>query len=57
MKRAFKLRDQRNDMLESYAGKVEKKIGGRMAARWAQTEAALHSLVDISLASELPLVQ
>jgi hypothetical protein len=57
MKRAFKLRDERNDLLEKYAGKVEKAIGGRAAARWAQTEAALHSLIDIALASELPLVE
>jgi hypothetical protein len=57
MKRAFKLREKRSDLLAGYAGKVNKAVGGRVAARWSQIEIALHSLVDIALASELPLVQ
>ncbi len=57
MKQAFKLRNKRNDLLEKYAGKVTKEIGGRAAARWAQLESALHSMLDLGLASELPLIR
>jgi hypothetical protein len=57
MKRAFKLHDQRMDLLEQYAGKVEKSLGGRVAARWAQVENALLALVDVQVASELPLLK
>ena len=57
MKRAFKLHDKRMDLLQQYAGKVDKALGGRIAGRWAQVENALLALVDVQVAAELPLLQ
>ena len=55
--RAFKLQDGRNKTLKKYVGKMGKTVDMKTAARWAQVEQALYSLVDLQVAAELPLLQ
>jgi len=55
--RAFKLQDGRNKTLKKYVGKMGKTVDMKTAARWAQVEQALNSLVDLQVAAELPLLQ
>ena len=55
--RAFKLQEQRGALVKKYYGKASKVITPKLAARWAQVESALNSLIDLQVASELPLMK
>ena len=57
LKRGFKVREGRVKLLKKYAGKVEKALGSKVAARWAQVETALQAAVDLQMASDLPLMK
>ena len=57
LKRGFKIREGRTKLLKSYSGKVDKALNSRIAARWAQTEVAIQSAIDLQMASELPLIK
>jgi hypothetical protein len=54
---AFKLNEQRTGLLKKYHGKVGKVLPPTLAARWIQVESALNALVDLQVASELPLMK
>jgi len=56
MNQAFKFQDDRSALLKKYAGKVSKSVSPLVAARFAQTEAFVQSLVDVQIRGEIPLV-
>jgi hypothetical protein len=55
--KAFSLNEQRTKLVKKYFGKVEKATSTKLAARWAQCEMALNSIVDAQVATELPLIK
>jgi hypothetical protein len=54
---AFKLNGDRLNLMKKYYGKVEKVLQPKLAARWAQVENAMNALIDVQIASELPLMK
>ena len=54
--RAFKLESTRLSVLKKYTDKVAKDVSPRVAARFAQVEAVVNSLIDLKLRAETPLV-
>ena len=56
MDRAFKLETTRLSVLKKYSDKVAKDVSPRVAARFAQVEAVVNSLIDLKLRAETPLV-
>jgi hypothetical protein len=57
VKNAFSLNEQRTKLLKKYHGKVEKATSPKLAARWAQCEMAINSMIDAQVAGELPLLK
>ena len=55
MKTAFKLEDERNDLVKKYTGKISKAVSPRVAARFAQCEKFIQSLTDVAIRGEIPL--
>ena len=55
--RAFKLDSQRAALLKKYTGKISKEVAPVTAARFAQCESLIYSLVDVKVRSELPLMK
>jgi hypothetical protein len=53
--RSFKLESSRMNLLKKYTGKVSKEVSPMVAARFAQTEAFVNSLVDLKIRAETPL--
>lgn len=56
MDRAFKIETTRLSVLKKYSDKVAKEVSPRVAARFAQVEAVVNSLIDLKLRAETPLV-
>jgi hypothetical protein len=56
MKDAMKLRGQRMDLRNKYYKKMKKEVGAILAARFAQIDGVIQNIVDLQIASELPLV-
>ena len=56
MDRAFKIETTRLSVLKKYSDKVAKDVSPRVAARFAQVEAVVNSLIDLKLRAETPLV-
>jgi len=56
MDRAFKIENARLVVLKKYADKVSKTVNPMVAARFAQCEAIVNSLIDLKLRAETPLV-
>ncbi len=56
-KRSFKIQDQRLKLRKSYWKKVNKELGGIIAARFVQVDGQLSNLVQLQISSEVPLVQ
>ena len=54
--RAFKLESERLAVLKKYTDKVSKAVSPNVAARSAQVEAIVNSLIDLKLRAETPLV-
>jgi hypothetical protein len=54
--RAFKVEDDRLKVLKKYTDKVAKEVSPMVAARFAQIEALVNSLVDLQLRADTPLV-
>jgi len=54
--RAFKLESARLTVLKKYTDKVTKTVSPRVAARFAQVEAVVNSLIDLKLRAQTPLV-
>jgi len=57
MDRSFKLEEDRLDLLKSYYGKVAKALSSVEAARFAQAEHQIQMLLDVQIASQVPLIQ
>jgi hypothetical protein len=55
-KRALDLEARRVDLRKKYYRRVEKALSPRIAARFLQIEGALGHVVDLQIASQLPLV-
>jgi hypothetical protein len=54
--RAFKLESERLSLLKKYTDKIAKTVSPMVAARFAQVEAVVNSIVDLQIRSELPLM-
>lgn len=50
------LEEQRNQLKKTYYDKMRKQLGGVMAARWLQVENQLLMVIDLQIASSLPIV-
>ncbi len=57
LKRGFSVREGRTKLLKTYAGKVEKALSPKVAARWVQCELAIQAVIDVQMGSELPLMR
>lgn len=55
--RSFKWQEGRTKLLKKYYGKMEKALSPKLAARWVQAEHAIDSMIDLQVASELPLMK
>ena len=55
MDRAFKIESARLSLLKKYSDKVAKAVSPPVAARFAQVEAIVNSLIDLKLRAETPL--
>lgn len=53
---AFNFQKQRDDLLAKYYGKVKDSLGAVTAARFVQIEYQLLQIIDLQIASELPVV-
>ncbi|MGD8698033.1 MAG: hypothetical protein PVJ43_02005 [Gemmatimonadales bacterium] len=56
-KRSFKLEEDRVKLRKKYHGRVEKALDPIIAAKFVQIERAIAALIDVQLASELPLME
>ena len=56
MKRMSALEKEGMALRESYAKKVTKVLPTTVAARWMQVERRLNQVVELQLASEIPLM-
>ncbi len=56
MKDAFKLRRERLDLLEKYAGKLDKKLPATKVAQFVQVENKIMALLDVAAAASIPIV-
>ena len=55
--RAIGLEEQRLALMKRTLGEVRKVLPGIKAARWYQVEMGLNKIIDLQIASELPLVK
>lgn len=53
----FKIRDQRNDLVEKYAKKLGKVLPPKKVLRWVQVEHKLITLLDAQAALMIPLTK
>lgn len=53
---AMKYQQQRSELLEKYYGRIKESIGAIEAARFVQIENQLLTLIDLKIASALPVV-
>ena len=53
----FKIQDDRNKLMKKYYGKAEKAISPEIAMRWMQVEYRVWLLLQLQLASEIPLIE
>jgi len=53
---AFEYRKQRAELVAKYYGRVKDALGGVQAARFLQVEEQLLEIIDLQIASSLPLV-
>lgn len=56
MKKAFDLRKKRAKLVESNYKNMTKAVGAVLAARFAQIDGVIQDLIDLQIATELPLV-
>ncbi len=55
-KAAFKLRKDRLDLLEKYAGKLDKKLPATKVFQFVQVENKMQVLLDLAVAASIPIV-
>jgi len=56
MKEAFKLRKDRIDTLDKYAGKLDKKLPSTKVFQFVQVENKITALLDVAAAASIPIV-
>jgi hypothetical protein len=56
MDRAFKLESSRLSLLKKYSDRIAKEVSPLIAARFAQIEAVVNSLIDLQVRANTPLV-
>ena len=56
MQDALKLREDRMKLRATYYKKMKKEVGAILAARFSQVDGVIQNIVDLQIASELPLV-
>jgi hypothetical protein len=56
VRNAFDFQKQRDELLAKYYGKVKDSLGAVTAARFVQVEHQLLLIIDLQIASELPVV-
>jgi len=56
-KLALELENKRNELKKTYYEKVRQQLGGIVAARFLQVENQLLMIIDLQIASALPIVQ
>jgi len=54
---ALELESKRNDLKKAYYEKVRDQLGGVLAARFLQVENQMLMVIDLQIASQLPVVQ
>jgi hypothetical protein len=57
MEKAFKFREERLKLQKKYFKEFSKILSPTKAAKWAQLENQITLLIDLQIASELPLVE
>jgi hypothetical protein len=57
LKEWFRIRDQRNDLVEKYAKKYGKVLPPKKVLRWVQVEHKLNTLLDAQAAAMIPLTK
>lgn len=57
IQKAFTYRKQRSELLATYYGRVKDSLGAIEAARFLQVEDQLLALIDLQIASQLPIVE
>jgi hypothetical protein len=57
MGKVFKNRGARLDLLKKYYKKVDKALGGKVAARYIQAEMEILTIIDAQIMDALPLVK
>lgn len=56
-KKALKQQESRLKLYKKYNGKMAKALTPKLAARWLQAEHAINTMIDVQIASELPLMK
>jgi hypothetical protein len=57
MKEFFKVRNERNDLIETYAKKFQRKLPATKVLQWVQVENKLNALLDVQAAAIIPITQ
>jgi hypothetical protein len=57
IRNAFDYRKQRSELLAKYYGRVKESLGSIQAARFVQIEDQLLMIIDLQIASDLPVVE
>lgn len=55
-KRSIEVRTQRLDLMKEYYGKMSKELDSVVAARFLQVENLINLVIDLQIASEVPLM-
>ena len=57
MKEFFKVRRDRNDLVEEYAKKFQRKLPATKVLQWVQVENKLNTLLDLQAAAIIPIAR
>ena len=57
MKEFFKIRRDRNELIEDYAKKFQRKLPATKVLQWVQVENKLNALLDVQAAAIIPIAQ
>ena len=57
LKESFKIRRERNELIEDYAKKLERKLPATKVLQWVQVENKLNTLLDMQAAAVIPIAQ
>jgi len=57
MKEFFKVRNDRNDLIETYAKKMQRKLPATKVLQWVQVENKLNTLLDVQAAAIIPIAR